>query len=209
MKTDAQILYQLSPDVSRSVSSLWHLFQKASRRISWKQWPDSRFIAFGTNPSFKSAHQAKLQGCFPITTNNAQRELLGNTSPIYTFFETAWNTAQDDFSPLAFPSPPPRDLKAVQMRKDGPSIHSMFINMFHAASLFTIILMQSSHEQANNFNEKFMQFTALCFWQGVQLFKVNTKCTHFESKHAVSRVNTNGVINRLWADRRSPTNFTL
>lgn len=58
---------------------------------------DSHFIAFRTNAAFKNAHQAKLQGCFPIPTNNAQRELLWNTSPIYTLSETAWNMAEAGF----------------------------------------------------------------------------------------------------------------
>lgn len=58
---------------------------------------DSHFIAFRTNPAFKNAQQAKLQGCFPMPTNNAQRELLGNTSPIDTLSETARNMAEAGF----------------------------------------------------------------------------------------------------------------
>lgn len=127
---------------------------------------DSHFIAFRTNPAFKSAHQAKLQGCFPTPTNNAQRELLGNTSPIYTFSETAWNTAQAGFPTSClskFSSQGHENCPSPQ--STGQQIHSLIRNVkFYAASLFTtIILMQSSQEQANNFEEKFMPSTTLCF----------------------------------------------
>lgn len=96
MQADPSILYQLSPDAPASVSSLCHLFWQANTCLSQKQWPD-RLIAFRTNSVLLSTHQAKRQSCIPVLTNNAQRELLGNTSPIHTFSGAARNTAQAVF----------------------------------------------------------------------------------------------------------------
>lgn len=99
MKTDPAILYQLSPDMLQDLFPVFGTLSGRQTRASAESGgqTDSHFIAFRTNPAFKSTHQAKLQGCFPIPTNNAQRELLGNTSPVYTFSETARNTAQAGF----------------------------------------------------------------------------------------------------------------
>lgn len=80
---------------------------------------DSHFIDFRTNPAFKSAHQAQLQGCFPIPTNNAPRELLGNTSPIYTFSEAAWNRARAGFLTACLSKP------SSQGHENCPSAQSL------------------------------------------------------------------------------------
>lgn len=105
-------------------TQLWHFricFQSLAQ-FSWgkrahqpKGVARLTFYWFQNKSCAQSAHLAKLWGCVPIPTNNTQRELLGNTSLIYTFSQTAWNTAQAGSPPLAFPSASPGDMKTVPM----------------------------------------------------------------------------------------------
>lgn len=105
MKIDSSILYQLSADAQASASSLCHVFWQANLCLSQKQWPD-RLAAFRTNSVLLITHQTKRQNCTPILTNNAQRELLGNTAPICTFSGAARNTAQAVFPPACLSKSP-------------------------------------------------------------------------------------------------------
>lgn len=105
MKIDPSVLFQLGPDAQASASSLCHVFWQANMCLSQKQWPD-RLTAFRTNSVLLIIHQTKRQSCIPTLTNNAQRELLWNTSPIYTFSEAARNTAQAVFHPACLSKSP-------------------------------------------------------------------------------------------------------
>lgn len=211
MQADLPILYQVSPDAPASVSSLCHLFWQGNMCLSQKQWPD-RLIAFRTNSLLLSTHQAKRQSWIPMLTNNAQRELLGNTSPIHTFSGAARNTAQAVFPTACLSkSPPSRAMKTVQVhRAQDKQIHSLIRTVkFYVLSLcMMIISMTWPYEQACNFKEKYMQPTALYLGRA-QLSKENTKCTYFRSKCGVSRKNTGGVNTRLWPWRRSAMNFNV
>lgn len=84
-----------------------------------------------------------------------------------------------DSTPLAGPSPPPRDTKTVQAHSAwAKQIHSPIRSVkFYAISLIAMItLMQSPHEQQIILGR---DLCSLAFWQRVQLSKGNTKCTYF------------------------------
>lgn len=100
-----QLTHQLSPDAEASASSLCHVFWQANMCLNHKQWPD-RLTAFRTNSVSLITHQTKRQSCIPTLTNNAQRELLGNTSPIHTFSGAAWNAAQAVLPPACLSKSP-------------------------------------------------------------------------------------------------------
>lgn len=124
----------------------------------------SHFSDFRTNPVFKSARQAKLQGCFPTPTSNAQRELLGNTSPIYTFSETAWNTARAGFHTAC------RSKSSSQGHQNCPSAQRVGQTHSQPDQACEVLCCKLNCDDyfdavttwtANNFGERFMQSCVL------------------------------------------------
>ena len=125
----------------------------------------SHFIAFRTNPVFRALTWPNCKAAFPYQQIMPRGSCWGTLHLFTPFLRLPETRHRLDSPPLALPSPPPRDMKTVQVHRAwAKQINSLIRNVkFYAVSLFAmIILMQSSHEQAI-LKEKFMQSTTLHF----------------------------------------------
>lgn len=138
MKTDPPILYQLSPNASGSVSSLQHVFQETNMCINQKQSEtDSHFITFRTNPVFRALTRPNCKAAFPYQQITPRGSCWGTLHLFTPFLRLPETWHRLDSPLLAFPSPPPRDMKTIQVHRAwAKQIQSLIRNMkFYAVKL--------------------------------------------------------------------------